>query len=72
MQALPDEVDRARLTRMERNARVLYERGDFRNGVALDHARDVLWADSPPKLFDLVVVRRSWLLHEYSRLIPTA
>jgi hypothetical protein len=25
------------------NARVLYERGDFRDGLTLHYARDVLW-----------------------------
>lgn len=69
MQALQDEVEDARLTRVEHNARVLFERGDFRHGITLDHARDVLWAYCAPELFELLVVRRSWALDDYGRFI---
>jgi len=69
MQALQEEADGARLARMEHNARVLYERGDFRDGVTLDYARDVLWVYSAPELFELLVIRRSWSLEDYGGLI---
>ena len=56
--ALQDEVDGARLIRMEDNARHLYERGDLREGVTLAEARDVLWTYSSPELYELLVLRR--------------
>jgi len=64
-----EELDRARLERMEHNARELYERGDFRPGVTLEQARDVLWAYSSPELYELLVVRRGWPLDHYGQFV---
>jgi len=61
-----DELDRARLARMEHNARELFERGDFRDGVTLDYARDVLWAYSSPELYELLVLDRGWPVNRYA------
>jgi len=66
---LLDEVNRARLARMELNARELFERGDFREGVTLEHARDVLWTYSSPELYELLVLRRHWPLELYGRFV---
>jgi AcrR family transcriptional regulator len=66
---LLDEVNRARLTRMELNARELFERGDFREGVTLEHARDVLWTYSSPELYELLVLRRRWPLELYGQFV---
>ena len=57
-----EEMDRGRLARMEHNARELFQRGDFRAGVSLDYARDVLWAYSSPELYVLLVLRQGWPL----------
>jgi hypothetical protein len=54
---------------MEHNARELFERGDFREGVTLDHARDVLWTFSSPELYELLVLRRRWPLDRYGRFV---
>jgi AcrR family transcriptional regulator len=62
MVAMLEELDRARLARMEHNARQLFERGDFREGITLEHARDVLWAYSSPELYGLLVIRQHWPL----------
>jgi AcrR family transcriptional regulator len=67
MAALLEELDRARLVRMEHNARQLFERGDFRDGVTLEHARDVLWAYSSPELYELLVLRQRWPLELYGQ-----
>ena len=72
MGALRDEVDRARLTRMEDNARHLYDRGDLREGVTLTEARDVMWTYSSPELYELLVLRRSWPLEHYGRFVTEA
>jgi hypothetical protein len=41
-----------------RYARTLHERGDLREGITLEQARDVLWTISPPELYELLVLRR--------------
>jgi AcrR family transcriptional regulator len=64
-----EELDRARLARMEHNARELFQRGDFRDGVTLDYARDVLWAYSSPELYELLVLRQRWPLERYGRFV---
>ncbi len=69
MARLLEELDQARLVRMEHNARQLLERGDFREGVTLDHARDVLWAYSSPELYELLVLRQRWSLKRYGQFV---
>jgi hypothetical protein len=66
---LLEELDRARLARMEHNARELFERGDFREGITLEHARDVLWAYSSPELYRLLVIGRGWTPEEYGQFV---
>jgi AcrR family transcriptional regulator len=70
--ALLHEVDQARLGRMERNARRLYDQGDLRENITLEQARDVLWTYSSPELYELLVLRRGWLLEHYGRFIAEA
>lgn len=72
MAALLEEVDRARLVRMEENARRLHERGDLRHGIGLEQARDVLWTYSSPELYELLALRRSWSLDRYARFVAAA
>jgi AcrR family transcriptional regulator len=69
MESLQQEVEQARLTRMEQNARHLYERGELQEGLTLEQARDVLWTYSSPELYDLLVLRRGWPLQHYARFI---
>jgi hypothetical protein len=66
---LLEELNGARLVRMEHNARELFERGDFRADVTLDHARDVLWTYSSPELYELLVLRRGWPLDLYGQFV---
>lgn len=66
---LLEELNHARLARMEHNARQLFERGDFREGVTLEHARDVLWTYSSPELYELLVLRRRWPLERYGQFV---
>jgi AcrR family transcriptional regulator len=67
MAALLEEVDQARLTRMEHNARTLYNGGHLRDGVTLEQARDVLWLYSSPELYELLMLRRGWPVERYAR-----
>ncbi|MEO8425221.1 MAG: helix-turn-helix domain-containing protein [Actinomycetota bacterium] len=69
MAGLLEELDQARLVRMEHNARQLLERGDFREGVTLEHARDVLWAYSSPELYGMLVLRQRWPLEQYGQFV---
>jgi AcrR family transcriptional regulator len=69
MATLLEDLDRARLDRMEHNARALLERGDLRDGVTLENARDVLWTYSSPELYELLVLRRRWPLDDYGRFV---
>jgi AcrR family transcriptional regulator len=66
---LLEELNGARLARMEHNARQLFERGDFREGVTLEHARDVLWTYSSPELYELLVLRRRWPPELYGQFV---
>ena len=69
MAALLEELEHARLVRMEYNARELFERGDFRAGVTLEQARDVLWAYSSAELYGLLVLRQGWPLELYGQFV---
>jgi AcrR family transcriptional regulator len=60
------EVDGQRLRRMEKNARTLYERGDLREGITLEQARDILWTISSPELYELLVLRRGWSIDRFA------
>ena len=64
-----EELDRARLARMEHNARELFERGDFRDGITIEYARDVLWTYSSPELYELLVLRQRWPLERYGQFV---
>jgi AcrR family transcriptional regulator len=66
MADLLKEVDEQRLRRMEKNARRLSERGDLREGVTLEQARDVLWTISSPELYELLVLRRGWSVDRFA------
>jgi AcrR family transcriptional regulator len=69
MARLRRELDRARLTRMRRNARRLAAAGHLRDGVRATEAADVLWACSSPELYELLVDRRGWPLARYARFV---
>lgn len=69
MASLLEELDQTRLERMEHNARQLFERGDFREGVTLEYARDVLCAYSSPELYELLVLRQRWPLEQYGQFV---
>ena len=56
---LRDELDVARLVRMEDHARHLADRGDLRPGLSVIEARDAMFALSSPELYDLLVLRQA-------------
>lgn len=67
--ALYEEIDRARLGRMMKNARDLFERGFLRPDVGVEEARDILWAYSAPELYELLVIRRHWPIERFGRFV---
>ncbi len=67
--SLVEELDRARLARMEHNAQELFKRGDLRDGVTLEYARDVLWMYSSPELYEMLVLRQRWPLERYGQFV---
>jgi AcrR family transcriptional regulator len=69
MAQLLEEADRARLARMEHNARDLYERRLLRDEVTLQQARYILWLYSSPELYELLVVRQGWAIERYGRFV---
>ncbi len=69
MATLLEELDQGRLARMEHNARHLFERGDFREVVTLEDARDVMWAYSSPELYGLLVLRQGWSPQRFEQFV---
>jgi AcrR family transcriptional regulator len=72
MAALHHEVVRQRVSRMELNACHLYERGDQREGMTLEEARDVLWVYSSPELYELLVLRQGWSPERHGHFVGEA
>jgi AcrR family transcriptional regulator len=66
MADLRTEVDEQRLRRMEGNARTLHDRGDLREGITLEQARDILWTMSSAELYELLVLRRGWSVDRFA------
>jgi len=69
MAALLEEANEARLARMAHNARQLLSRGDVREGVTIERARDVMFAYSSPELYEILVLRQRWSLEQYGRFV---
>jgi AcrR family transcriptional regulator len=69
MSALRSELDRSRLTRMTKNARVLAERGHLRDGVSRRQAGEVMWTYTSPELFEMLVLTRGWPVRRYARFV---
>lgn len=70
--ALREEMDADRLRRMTENARRLHDAGHLREGIALEHAADVLWTYSSPELYELLALRRGWTPERYGRFVAEA
>jgi len=50
---------------MAHNARRLAARAGLRPGLALEHARDVMFAYTAPELYEVLVLHRGWTLTQY-------
>jgi AcrR family transcriptional regulator len=72
IQALRDELDADRLTRMTDNARRLRDAGHLRPGISPAEAADILWTYSSPELYELLVVRRGWTPRRYGNFVANA
>src|SRR4029453_6737028 len=56
-----------RLASMAMFASALGAEGHLRPGVAVQEARDLLWACNSPEAFDLLVLQRGWTPQRYGR-----
>lgn len=69
MATLLDVSNEQRLERMRHNARFLVSRGFLREDVSFEKAVDVMWLNSSPELYDLLVIQRGWSLAEFGRYV---
>ncbi|MEO6201212.1 MAG: helix-turn-helix domain-containing protein [Cryobacterium sp.] len=69
MAALLLESNKQRLERMEHNARFMQSRGFLRDDVSLEEAIDVMWLNSSPELYELLVLQRGWSLERFARFV---
>lgn len=63
------EMNAERLDSMSRHAQRLSQDGHLRADVAVEEARDVLWAYCSPELYDLLVQRRGWSIERFGAWI---
>ena len=54
------EIGQERLTGAERIAALLHQRDGLRDGLSLDHARDIIWIYNDPALHYALVHARGW------------
>ncbi|MEP7034224.1 MAG: TetR/AcrR family transcriptional regulator [Dermatophilaceae bacterium] len=69
MASLKQELDDQRMARMAHNAEALARGGHLREGITLDHARDVLYTYSSPEIFEMLVLRRGWPLEDFAQFL---
>jgi AcrR family transcriptional regulator len=69
MKQLWEGMRAGRMMGMTDFATNLSEGGHLRDGVTVDHARDVLWTYSSPELYELLVLERGWTTEEYADFI---
>jgi AcrR family transcriptional regulator len=72
IQALRDELDADRLTRMTDNARLLKDAGHLRTGISVARAADILWTYSSYELYELLVLRRGWTPERHGSFVAEA
>jgi AcrR family transcriptional regulator len=63
--ALVDDIERARLRRMNVNARRLLATGQVRGGLTVMHVRDVMWLHTSAEQYEQLVIRRRWSIDRY-------
>jgi AcrR family transcriptional regulator len=71
LRALHDEMEAARLARMDDNARSLADAGHLRADVDRATAADVMYAVSAPEMFELLVLRRGWSVARYASYVES-
>jgi AcrR family transcriptional regulator len=69
MAALLTEAEVQRRRRMRHNARRLKQHGWLRPGIGVEFATDVLWTYSSAEMYDLLVLRSGWSVHQYGEFI---
>ncbi len=69
MAVLLDEINEQRLARMHHNARRLGDRGQLRQGMTTEQARDVMVAFTSPDFYDILVTRQKWTIDQYADFV---
>jgi hypothetical protein len=62
-------VQAERLNGMTRLAEILASTGQLADGVGADEARDVRWACTSPRLYEMLVLERGWSLERFGRFV---
>lgn len=71
MAQLRRDVEDLRLARMTVNATFLATHGHLRDGVTVEHARDVMFVCTSPELYELLVLRQGWTDAQYADFTAT-
>jgi AcrR family transcriptional regulator len=66
------ELQAERLAGMTIFATALHERGQLRNDVSIDDARDTLWTYNSAELYQLLVIERGWTPDHYGQWVAAA
>ena len=69
MESLKQELDDQRLARMTHNADALARGGHLREGITRDHARDVLFTYTTAEIYEQLVLRQGWSLHDFAQFL---
>ena len=64
-------MQQERLAGMTQLAKVFADGGHLAAGVTADEARDILWVQTSPELYQLFVVERRWSLQRYRAWLVT-
>ena len=65
-------LDDERMHRMGEQAAFLRQHGHLRPGVTEAEARDVMWAYTDPRLYELLVLRQQWPLERFRDFLARA
>jgi AcrR family transcriptional regulator len=66
------EMEAWRLEGQGRFVAMLAEKGAIRDGVTVEHARDIVWTLCSLAVHDLLVVQRAWTYERYEQWLTTA
>jgi AcrR family transcriptional regulator len=72
MVALRAELDDQRLRRMTHNAENLANAGHLRDELTIAEAAEIMWTNSSPELYELLMLVRHWSAERYGSFVSEA